>query len=392
MLLPGSQGLACLLMTKGLFTVFPVASALGLSLLIEKRWDEILNIQWIWVILITLVFTMPSLAGYYIQFDLHPEKVIFGQSDFSGIRFFLWDSQWGRFTNTGPIKGEGNLFFYLHTMLWSFAPWAFLVYYGTNRKIHDLFRHKGENENYTFFGFIFVFFIFSISRFQLPHYLNQLFHLMANIVTAGLLKTSKSLYTLKTLYILQIITMPIFDIITVLLHFFFFSQIPRIDVMLILVTSWGFVIYILLHEGSMIKRIIIPPELFILSINYYLNRQFCPHLLPYQSESQVAFYIRENNLSADQLVFYEENEWVTDFYLKRIIPEYNRDNLKSSELKGKYVFTSEEGLKDLEQRNYDFETVKTFSDFHVTTLNGTFLNKKTRNTVLKKKWLIRIRG
>ena len=33
----------------------------------------------------------------------------------SGIRFFFWDSQFGRFFNTGPIKGSGDPFFYFHT-------------------------------------------------------------------------------------------------------------------------------------------------------------------------------------------------------------------------------------------------------------------------------------
>jgi len=78
----GSLGLAMLLMTKGIFTILPVASGLGLSLLVEKKWKEILHIQWIWAVLITVIFLLPTLIAYYLQFDLHPEKEIFGQPMF----------------------------------------------------------------------------------------------------------------------------------------------------------------------------------------------------------------------------------------------------------------------------------------------------------------------
>lgn len=140
----------------------------------------------------------------------------------------------------------------------------------------------------------------------------------------------------------------------------------------------------------MLKRILVPSAIFILSINYYLNRQFYPDLLKYQSESQMAFYMKENHLPPDQLVFYEENEWAADFYLKRTIPEYNRVNLNNRQIMGKYVFTSDRGLEDLKARNLEIEMVKHFSDFHVTTLKASFINKKTREASLMDKWLIYI--
>jgi len=391
MLILGSFGLACLLMTKGLFTILPVISAVGLSLISEKKWSEIANAQWALVILITLVFTLPSLIGYYIQFDLHPEKVIFGRTHVSGIKFFFWDSQWGRFTNTGPIKGEGDIFFYVHTMLWSFAPWAFLVIYGSYIKILDLIRNRGQEEKLTLFGFIFVFAVFSISKFQLPHYLNQLFPLMAIIATTGLLASNKYRYALKIFFILQIITIVLFGLLTTVLHIFYFSQILRVDVLLILIVVWSITLYLFIREPSMLKKILIAPALFILSVNYYLNRQFYPHLLTYQSESEVAYYMKDKGYPVEKLIFYEENEWITDFYLKTVIPEYNRQNLNNVQLAGKYVFTSDTGLQELKEKNYQIDVLETFYDFHVTTLSGEFINKKTRSETLHKNWLVRIR-
>jgi len=232
-------------------------------------------------------------------------------------------------------------------------------------------------ETYTIFGFLFAFILFSVSSFQLPHYLNQLFPLMAVISAAGLLKTGKRRQTLNYLLVLQIFTLLVLGLATIFLHIYFFDDYPRADVTGIIIVSWGLTVYFFLKEPILLKRIIIPPALLILSINYYLNRQFYPDLLKYQSESQVAFYIKENNLPANQLVFYAENEWATDFYLKRIIPEYNQENLNNRQIMGKYVFTSDRGLEDLKARNLEIEMVKRFSDFHVTTLKAAFINKKT---------------
>jgi hypothetical protein len=101
--------------------------------------------------------------------------------------------------------------------------------------------------------------------------------------------------------------------------------------------------------------------------------------------------MKDSELPIDQLVFYEESEWAADFYLRSVIPEYYHHDLNSTSLIGKYVFTSDEGLKDLQDEYNKIEKVQSFDDFHVTTLTGEFINKKTRHKTLQKKWLVRIR-
>jgi 4-amino-4-deoxy-L-arabinose transferase-like glycosyltransferase len=104
----GCVALACLVMTKGPFTIIPVAAGIGCALLYSSKWKEIFHWQWIAAGILVVVFLSPSLYAYYLQFDSHPEKIIFGKSGVSGVQFFLWTSQWGRFTNTGPIRGSGR--------------------------------------------------------------------------------------------------------------------------------------------------------------------------------------------------------------------------------------------------------------------------------------------
>ena len=354
----------------------------------EKKWKEILHWQWLAVIGITLVFTTPTLVSYYFQFDLHPEKEIFGQTGVSGIRFFLWESQWGRFTNTGPIKGEGDLFFFFHTMLWAFAPWALLAYAGIYIRIKKLIYRTGKTENFTIFGFLFTFLIFSISSFQLPHYLNQLFPFLSIISAWVILEMARKSRFLKIQYLLMIIIMALFVVLAILLHTFSFEDPLKIDVAIIIVVGLIGVLLILLKEKVYIKKILIAPAIVILVVNYYLMRQFYPALLRYQSESEVAFYMLRQQLPVEDLVTFEKQQWSTDFYLQKVIPDISEKDLSRNILTGRLVYTSPEGLKVLKRYGYSIEPVKSFKDFHVTTLNLKFINKNTRKDELRETYLV----
>ena len=161
--------------------------------------------------------------------------------------------------------------------------------------------------------------------------------------------------------------MALLAILVVLLHFFFFDRMPEIDVLFI------------------------APAIIILSINYYLNRQFYPALLAYQSESEVAFYIKKQNLPSDQLIFLEEDQWITAFYLKRNVPMFPLQEVENIELSGKLVYTNKSGLEKLKESGISYHRLNTFPDFHVTTLNGTFINKKTRPETIQSKYLVEIK-
>src|SRR5215831_19145942 len=96
---------ACAIMTKGVFILATILSGFVIYWILNKQWKEFFRFKW-WLFGIgTLIFILPELYCLYVQFDLHPEKIVFGKTNVSGINFFFWDSQFGRFFNTGPIKG-----------------------------------------------------------------------------------------------------------------------------------------------------------------------------------------------------------------------------------------------------------------------------------------------
>jgi hypothetical protein len=144
----------------------------------------------------------------------------------------------------------------------------------------------------------------------------------------------------------------------------------------------------MIKEKTIVKKILLIPALVILSVNYYLNRQFYPNLLHYQSDSEMAFYVKKNKLPVEDLVTFERIQWSADFYLKETIPEYREEELPEIDLSGKLVFTTPEGLRILEDYGYNIEPIKSFQDFHVTTLNAEFINRRTRSNTLKETSLI----
>ena len=143
-LLLGSLLTGCALMTKGPFVLVPIGAGLVVHWLITGNWRELLKPRWYAAIALSFVFTLPEVYTLYQQFDLHPEKLVFGKTGVSGIRFFLWDSQFGRFFNTGPIKGEGDKFFFLHTLLWAFLPWSLPLYIGVGKAMYGLIKRRNS--------------------------------------------------------------------------------------------------------------------------------------------------------------------------------------------------------------------------------------------------------
>ena len=388
-LLAGCVGLACLVMTKGLFTIIPIVAGVVGVLLYQLRWREIFHWQWLVAIVLTIFFISPALYSYYIQFDLHPEKEVFGQHNVSGIEFFLWSSQWGRFVNTGPIRGAGDPFYFVHTLLWAFAPWAFLAFFALFQKTKQLIGKIKEGEHYTFFGFVVMFLLFSASRFQLAHYLNAVFPLLAIITAYSILSLLRNKKLLKIFTGIQLFHCVIFLLAIIMLQYYFSGSLPRADTMIIISAAVLLAGYLFSRKGQWAKKIIFGSALMVLAVNYFLNREFYPKLLTYQAESEMAFYFKEQHLPADKLVSLDGRILIPDVILSKVISGYRLDETKPELLAGKYIFTSVNGLHLLDSLGLKVQLLRTFDDYHITTLDMKFINRKTRKQELEKKFLVK---
>lgn len=178
-LLLGALFSACAVMTKGVFTLITITSGLVCMWIYRKQWHKLWSGKWLLALALSLLFTAPEVIALYRQFDLHPEKLVFGQTQVSGIRFFLWDSQFGRFFNTGPIKNtNGNPFYFVLVFLWAFLPWVAVFVASMVSGVRKLFvRNSEQHSGFVFLcgAFFVTFGLFSATSFQLDHYTVILF-------------------------------------------------------------------------------------------------------------------------------------------------------------------------------------------------------------------------
>lgn len=386
-LVAGSFFAACAILIKGIFVLIPVFAGFIIYWLLTKQYRQLLKAKWYIAILLIFVFITPELYSLYTQFDLHPEKVVFERTGVSGLKFFFWDSQFGRFFNNGPIKGKGDISFFLHTTLWAFLPWSALFY----TAVVNLFKRKNRialaPESIMIWASAAVtFLIFSLSKFQLPHYILIIFP-QFSIITALYLRKLGS-KGLKTFFIIQnIIFILVIALLSVLAFFFGFEN-PYLIIGILIVVL---VIAFLLFKGILLETIIARSAFLAVGLMIFLFIFFYPALLKYQSGMQAGNWLKQNYPTAKPAVLNYIDAFSFDFYAPgevKYLHSYS-DLDKSKNLKDLVIYIPEQELAKLKSE-YHAEILESFEYFHTTKLTGKFLNVKTRPQVLERFYLVKI--
>ncbi|MFN7093917.1 MAG: hypothetical protein ACK4M7_00990, partial [Burkholderiales bacterium] len=113
------------------------------------------------------------------------------------IRWFFWDSQFGRFFNTGPIMSTNpppfHYLFFVHTFLWAYLPWwplFFAAVWRIGRNFKRDIKHQDANV-YLMASFFITFILFSATKFQVDHYTNIIFPFASIICAKWLIEISQ---------------------------------------------------------------------------------------------------------------------------------------------------------------------------------------------------------
>lgn len=379
---------AAAVMTKGVFVLIIMYSAVISNLLVNKEFKILFSIRWILLLVVTILFTFPELYAVYRQFDLHPEKIVFGNTNVSGVKFFLWDSQFGRFFNNGPIqKSEGDVFFFIHTILWALAPWAVIGFLSLILTTKKIVLNIKNQEYVTYFGFSVMFIIFSISKFQLSHYANIIFPFIAIMIAQLFTTKSQNKLIQNSIKSSILLYSFLFVCIIGLLNIYFKPDNTWIG-WLMLITIIGIVYFILKYSkfNWNYKYSIIGVSTSLLFTSF-INLSFYPSLLKYQSGSEMAFYINKTYSNSPILVSY--NDWTFQFYSKN---NYNLIEDANQLKKGDLVITDSLFLETLKKRKVQYEIIHKKVNFHITQLNLRFLNHSTRKEALTERFLIKVKS
>ncbi|MES2429528.1 MAG: glycosyltransferase family 39 protein [Bacteroidota bacterium] len=376
---------ACAIMTKGIFTLITISSGFIIYWIKYKQWHQFLQLKWYLFVLLSFIFIFPELVSLYNQFDKHPEKIVFGTTNVSGLKFFFWDSQFGRFLNTGPIKGRGDLSFFIHTTLWAFLPWALLLGAATFTIFKKIKRMATIKHSWIIGGTaITTFVLFSLSKFQLPHYVVILFPFFGMITADWLLRyaserAAKNFNTIQTvLYFILIV------FIGLICFFYSFGTVTTIFLGL---TILVITVVILFYPVHSLKLAIIKKSVgFALLLAIFLNCFFYPSLLNYQSGMKAARYLNaQENYQTPILLNCGAYGYAFEFYSNTPVQRANdvQDLLeKKQSAQSTILFSPIKIVDSLKQKGADVKILKTFEQFHISQLTGKFLNHKTRKNVL----------
>jgi len=425
-LIAGSLLAAGAVMTKGPFVLITIAAGFILDWTMRKEWEQFRNVRWWIAIILTVLFTLPELISLYLQFDLHPEKQVFGQRGVSGIRFFFWDSQFGRFFNTGPIKGAGDPFFYFHTLLWAFLPWSLLLYAAIIQKCRRMVDNARSGSiqssgsippsvatrpsvagDYICLGAALAsFLIFSLSRFQLPHYLNILFPFFA-ILTAGYLSGIRRRWTQRAITIIQnVISILLPCLLLLLCWFCHFDDWLLIMIAIAILAVLPFLIF----RGSKLTASIARSLWMALVVFSFVNFILYPNILQYQAGTQAGRFIgatahpaatrppsaailtHATGAAATVYMLQEAPaNYSFEFYCPLPVERISMNDLRVSENDPTLVFAPTAFADSLSARGYHTRNIRSFPNFHVSQLTGEFLNNQTRNSVLDSYSILSVR-
>lgn len=387
-LLLASLFAACAVMTKGIYVLIPIGTAIIGDHLLKKDFKGLLQWRWLFAVLLTAIFVLPEIYTLYVQFDLHPEKVVFNHTHVSGIRWFLWDSQFGRFNSTSYItRIDGDKFFFVHTLLWAFAPWAFLFYIALFLNIRNIIKGIALPEYVALSGALPMLLIFSVSQFQLPFYTNILFPFFA-MITAVYVREVFTSGKRKLFSIIQnIVTYALFALLIALMFFFYvpigvIRYAPFIGVLIILINA------ITLRKGRSVQNLFLFTCGMAISVNLYLVLEPYQVLLFYKADVNAARYINKNVSADKQVVAAFEVPDPFEFYTKRKVSFMNLDTIIATKNKKQVVLVDDVLKTHLDKLHIPHQVLQKFDNYPNENITKPFLLKSERESTLDHYYLI----
>ena len=376
----------CAIMTKGIFVLITLCAGWVIFWTITKQWSQFVNYRW-WILLaLTFVCILPELYCLYVQFDLHPEKVVFGETNVSGLKFFFWDSQFGRFFNTGPIRGKGDLTFFLHTTLWAFLPWSI----GLIAAVVYLVKYDKDRQplRWIIYGStIITFLMFSLSRFQLPHYIVIEFPYFSIITGYFLYQKSKDAGLSRFVTVQSVL---LYILCAAILGLLYLTNVQY--------AILGAVISVAITVGasfiktsSPLQQILFKGYAMAAMLYIFLFHFFYPFLLQYQSGREAAKVIHVKNDDIP-VASYQSFSYSFEFYTPGDVNLLNTNDQLGHFIKNDpcFLYTTAAIGDSLIKAGVDAEIIATPDNFHITRLKLGFLDHKNRHTKVQKRYLLYI--
>lgn len=388
-LVAGAVAVAMAFSTKGWLGPVMVFTACFFKILLENRWYILARMRTWAFIPVFAVFISPVLYAYYFQFDLHPEKVIRGMTNISGVKFILWDQNFERFHggNWSENGRNSSFFFLFHTFLWAFLPWCAAAYLALFYWIRRMVKRKKAGTGFAFAAatFLLVLCVVSLSSFKMPHYI-LMFCPLAAVFTAPYLRLALSRRQGLRIYRpLQIFIAVGGAALSVVLNFYYFKPVSLLTG--IAMTALLLFLLVLLFSRAEVpgRRVLAISAAGAIVINFFMNFNFFPTLMTYQGGNEMVREMKERGISIphEDIVLIEHGSHSFDFYTgynHRVVEMTELDSLYPG-ISDKYFLITSPMKRALESRGYQVQPRLVKLDYRVSMPRHRFLNEKTRLSV-----------
>ena len=240
-LLLGALFTAMAIMTKGIFTLITISSGFVCLWAYQKQWSKLVSIKWLFALALSLLLIAPELVALHLQFNQTAENAASG-TPVSSFKFFFWDSQFGRFFNTGPIQNRnGHPLYFVLVFLWAFLPWT-MVFFAAIKAHLKTFGNAIESERAAFVfltgAFSCTFLMFSATSFQFDYYTDIIFpfaailcahYLDSNVsrplfmVQMGLLFLLALIAVSLSIYVMKPALLTVITVFSIVVSYYFYT-------------------------------------------------------------------------------------------------------------------------------------------------------------------------
>ncbi|MCU7550976.1 glycosyltransferase family 39 protein [Chitinophagaceae bacterium LB-8] len=372
-------GLALGFCTKGHIAIVTAGISAFFYILYRRDWKALYHWHLLAIIGFFLLFITPVVYCYYLQFDVHPEKVIRGRSNISGVEFILWQQNFERFQGEKwGGSGKNDYFFFFHSFLWAFAPWSILALIAFFSRLKTFVYKKYEWLTVGTIAVIAV--LVSFSGFKLPHYLNIVFPVAAVLTSSYLFYKSPKPTAIKRFAIVQAIICTILLLAAGLLNVWAFPA-HQWWVILGFILLAIFSFFLLKMGRNKLQRLVTASAATMIIVFFLLNANFYPQLLKYQGGNELAKVVNAK-IGGHNVYAYGGGGISSSFnFYTRTNDQFFHDSLVNSGRKI-WVVTDMSGLEEL-KKSHSIGLVYQHKDFEVTRLKLKFLNPATRQETLK---------
>lgn len=390
----GAVGAGLAFATKGQIALVVIGIPLLCQMAYMRTWKVLLSWKVLLAILVFLLTISPILYAYYYQFDLHPEKVIRGRQNRSGVLFILWEQSFERLSGEGVGKNSSDYLFFFHTFLWVFLPWTIVGLVAWWGRLKAFFRRKpGASppvEVLTVGGVSLIFLIISFAQFKLPHYLNITIPLFAVLASSYLHEIYRkgNRTAGKWIRAFQYGILGLVLLLSYLLVTLVFPLSPWYGTAFLYALLLGCFILILWRRDYY-SGIALSAVMASLLLNSVLNLHFYPRLLTYQAGSSMAAIVAREGIPPDKIhKISERHTWALDFY--------NREPVKITppgrlgRMNDIWVYVTDSEKEKLASKGMVWDKEYSVDDFRITRLQFRFLNPETRAEVVKEMHLIHL--